>query len=154
MNKSSDRDIVQDKDVGQPMHQGPQDVPAKKSYLPLMIRVIAVVAVIAFLLIWTMPGSESPLVDRWNGDYAEFGGFGIDYRELDGWIEFRSDGTGTNFDKGEYDEFEWEDLGDGRVELSLGVDQTMIYDYTIDGDTLTMEYSQQDMSIKSVYQRA
>jgi len=154
MNENDDWNREQDKDVGQPMHQGPQDVPAKKSYLPLMIGIIAVVAVIAFLLIWTMSGSGSPLVGRWNGDYAEFEGFGIDYRELDGWVEFRSDGTGTNYDKGEYNEFEWEDLGDGRVKTSFGEDQTMIHDYTIDGDTLTMEYSQTDMSIKSVYQRA
>ncbi len=138
-------------------YTGPQGVPPrKKSNTPIIIGIIALVAIIGIVVAVLMFTGGSSLEGRWNADYTSVEGRGGDYTEdIDGWIEFNSDGTGRSFMDGVHGTFEWENLGDGKLRITDDDYGTSTeFDYKISGSTLTLEYSEMGMSMKMVFQRA
>ncbi len=143
-------------------YPGPQGVPPrKKNTTPIIIGIIAVVAIIGIVVALLVFTGGSSLEGRWNADYMEFtyedsfsGETETERETMDGWIEFNSDGTGVD-DEG--DSFEWEDLGGGKIRItdSYGTHEMS---YNISGSTLTLSiedtYNGETVRAKMVFQRA
>ncbi len=146
----------------QQYQQPPQHGPAPaKSKAPMLIGIIAVVAVVVILLVWMLMGSSSGLVGRWNADYMETSYVDpisdetqTQTQDMDGWIEFNSDGTGRASLFGETDDFTWEDIGNNVVRISPEGEESVEFDYSISGSTLTLEMSEGESTMKIVCQRA
>ena len=141
----------------------PQHIPPEeKKKKPLMIAIFAVIAVVAIIVIWLLFSGTTAfggsLVGRWEADHAEWtyewdGETYSETEDMDGWVEFNRDGTGrSDFGDGTED-FEWEDIGGGKLRIT-SEDSTDEVNYSISGNTLTISEEDSEGSYRMIFKKA
>ncbi len=116
------------------------------------------VAVVGIIVIWMLFLGGGGLVGTWDMEYIEYydGEETIREEDIDGRIKFNRDGTGeVSIDYGWgpiQEDFEWEDLGDGRVRITSDGSSDVL-NYSIRGSRLTLEDPDED-DMKMVFNRA
>ena len=128
----------------------------KKSKLPIIIAAVVVIIVVGAALAFFVFMSN-PLVGKWNLEYTESSGGGLpSAMRTNGsgeWIEFHSDGTGTYYDGTNTSSFQWEDRGGGKLAITDN-SMTLVMDYKIEGNKLTLTFTMAGMTSTSVYTKA
>ncbi|MCK4717164.1 MAG: hypothetical protein KAT70_00735 [Thermoplasmata archaeon] len=111
------------------------------------IAVVAVVIAATYFVFFMDEEQEEPL-GRWNGVkmlYTDMdSGEVTPPQNISGnWIEFKAGGTGAQGNATTTYPFTWKLAGNGEIELlNQETDKVIVWNYTIDGDTLTMEYTE------------
>ena len=109
-----------------------------KILVPVIVAIIAVVVILAMILLMA-----SPLLGTW--DMESMTVIGLDISASGGYVRFSMGGKGEmgmpNHLTGVMDitDIEWKDIGEDQVRITeLDSGDSNIYDYTVEGNTLTL----------------